>query len=147
MQIICLSRLLFMCFYPQKASLWEKDTHYVYWLKTTNILVLVVLLFLAYEAHWVCVWYRCYPSWLWELEWMTSSFSLMLSVRPDRTRGSHLRWGECPHLPILLHPVPTCLLSYLLRRGMCESLSLPVMKHQTTHVPHIQPGYLSNAAY
>lgn len=57
-----------------------------------------------------CVSNRCCPSWLWGSEWMMCSFSLMPSVKPDRTSGSRLRWGRRPVLPLC----PISLLPYLL---------------------------------
>lgn len=75
----------------------------VFWLKPVKVLLCVVY----WPSSWsLYVCNRCYPSWLWVLEWMMSSSSLMPSVRPDRTRGSHSRWSKHPtHSPVLSHPL------------------------------------------
>lgn len=75
-----------------------------------------------------CMCDRCYPSWLWVSEWMTSSSSLTPSVRPDRTRGSRSRWGGPPHTLTAPHPhqqpsAPT-LPSYLLHGVECVKACL-----------------------
>lgn len=67
-----------------------------------------------------CVSNRCCPSWLWGSEWMMCSFSLMPSVKLDRTSGSRLRWGRRPVLPLCPISLPPYLpLKECLKACLC----------------------------
>lgn len=83
-----------------------------------------------------CVSNRCCPSWLWGSEWMMCSFSLMPSVKPDRTSGSRLRWG-------LSHtsPVPHLFAALSAPKGMRESLSVPATQQQANSYQSGAPNY------
>lgn len=78
-----------------------------------------------------CVFCRFSPFWLWELEWMMSFFWLMPSVRPDRTRGSHSRWGK--------HEQEFCLLSLIFFIKECVKACLCLWCSTIIAVPHSQP--------
>lgn len=100
--------LIFICFLTSNSKAMREDPS-------------KLSLLAHYLSFFVC---RFSPSWLWELEWMMSFFWLMPSVRLDRTRGSHSRWGK--------HQQVLPLISYLFHGGMCESLSVPVMYHHNS---------------